>query len=75
MPAVRAQNQGGPNGWGVVTTLGGPNRETGDAFGGAVAVHGSDVVVGAPGKKSQTGAAYVYVVNAGGPGDAGMQPI
>ena len=69
---VRAQNQGGPNGWGVVTTLVGPNGETGDAFGGAVAVHGSNVVVGAPGKNSQTGAAYAYVVNAGGPG--GPQP-
>jgi MYXO-CTERM domain-containing protein len=52
----------------VVTTLVGPNGETGDAFGGAVALHGSNVVVGAPGKNSQTGAAYAYVVNAGGPG-------
>jgi hypothetical protein len=69
---VRAQNQGGPNGWGVVTTLVGPNGESGDAFGAAVAVEGSHVVVGAPGKNSQTGAAYAYMVTAGGPG--GPQP-
>src|SRR5262249_50294974 len=66
---VRAQNQGGPNGWGVVTTLAGPNGEIRESFGSAVAVRGSNVVVGAPGKNAQTGAAYAYLVNAGGPGE------
>ena len=69
---VRAQNQGGPNGWGEVTTLAGPNGEAGDRFGSAVAVGGANVVVGASNKNSLAGAAYVYVVEPGGPG--GPQP-
>ena len=31
-----------------------------DAFGSSVAISGSTVVVGAPGKNSSTGAAYVF---------------
>lgn len=66
---VRAQNQDGPNGWGVVTTLVGPNGAAGDHFGAAVAVGALNVVVGAPQKNAEAGAAYVYLVEPGGPNE------
>jgi hypothetical protein len=47
--------------WSQQATLTASQRAAGDSFGVSVAVSGSTAVVGASGKNSQTGAAYVFV--------------
>lgn len=65
---VFSQNQGGPNAWGLVTTLT-AGSVVGDAFGTAVAIDGDIIAVGAPGEDEGTttenGAVYIFRNNAG----------
>jgi len=61
---VFRRNSGGPENWGQVAKLAGEDGELGDQFGQSVAIRGSLVIVGAPGKDKRaitdSGAAYVY---------------
>jgi hypothetical protein len=72
---VFARNAGGADNWGQtdkITTAGGI---AGDRFGYAVALDGGTLVVGAPGEDalgSDSGAAYVFARNVGGPDNWGQ---
>ncbi len=57
---VFARNQGGAENWGLVKQLTASDGALGDSFGPWVALDGDTVVAGAPGKNSNTGAAYVF---------------
>ncbi len=59
MVHVFERDKGGPNNWGVLTLLSGPNTN-GVLFGAAVGLAGDVAVVGAPGWQTNTGAAFVY---------------
>jgi hypothetical protein len=64
------KNLGGPDNWGLATTLVSSNAADGDGFGEAVAIVGDDVMVGAPYTDdlgSGSGSAYVFRRNHGGP--------
>jgi hypothetical protein len=47
--------------WSQQAKLTAPDGAAGDSFGYSVAIYGSTAVIGAPGKNSNTGAAYVFV--------------
>jgi hypothetical protein len=51
--------------WTQKAELTSSDAAAGDYFGWAVGIHGSTVVVGAPDKNSNTGAAYVFVLTGG----------
>ncbi|MBI2953780.1 MAG: FG-GAP repeat protein [Chloroflexi bacterium] len=63
---VFARNENGPDNWGQVKKLTASDAATGDYFGESVAMDGDTIVVGADGKASNQGAAYVFVRNQGG---------
>ena len=48
------------NSWGQVARLSGPNASPGDAFGAAIALRGSEVLIGSPGANHGVGVAYRY---------------
>ena len=66
------RNAGGAGNWGQVKKLIAGDAAAGDYFGGSVAISGDTVVVGAYGKNSYAGAAYIYERNAGGAGNWGQ---
>ena len=66
---VFARNQGGADKWSQVTKRVASDPVAGDRFGASVAISGDTLVVGAPAKASDAGAAYVFARNWGG-GDA-----
>src|SRR5437660_2404787 len=59
------RNQGGADTWGQVKKLIASDGVQGDSF-GAVGIDGDTVVVGAGGKNTSTGAAYIFERNQGG---------
>lgn len=61
------RNQGGPDAWGLVTTLIAADGAGGDFYGSAVAVDGDTILIGANQWWSQPGAVYIYYRNQGGP--------
>jgi hypothetical protein len=63
---IYARNQGGADNWGQVKKLSASDTVSPDAFGFSVGIDGDTIVVGAPGKNSQTGAAYIFARNQGG---------
>jgi uncharacterized protein (DUF2345 family) len=69
---VFERNAGGTNNWGQVKKLRAGDRATGDLFGAAVSINRDTVVVGANGKVSGRGAAYVFERDAGGAGNWGQ---
>src|SRR6202011_4785785 len=60
------RNKGGVDNWGQVKELTASDAVQGDEFGEKVAINGDTVIVGAPFKNSQTGAAYIFERNQGG---------
>jgi len=68
------RDQGGPDAWGEVVKLTASDPEFEDWFGLAVAIDGDTVVVGAQwadGTETNSGAAYVFERDAGGPDNWG----
>lgn len=61
------RNQGGPDAWGLVASLIAADGAGGDFYGGAVAVDGDTILIGANQWYSKPGAVYVYYRNQGGP--------
>ncbi len=64
------RNEGRPNNWGEVTKILASDGAAGDRFGRSVAISGDTVVVGAyldDDKGSNSGSAYIYDRNNGGP--------
>jgi hypothetical protein len=57
---IFSRNQGGSNAWGEVTEFTVPTGMPGDDFGDSIAVNGSTIIVGSPGRNSRAGAAFVY---------------
>src|ERR1700693_3721826 len=57
---VFSRNEGGAENWGQVQELTASDAAQGAGFGQAVGISGDTVVVGASGKNSSTGAAYVF---------------
>jgi hypothetical protein len=64
---VYYRNQGGPDAWGQVAILTASDGAYGDFYGGAVAVDGDTIMVGANQWYTKPGAVYVYYRNQGGP--------
>jgi hypothetical protein len=68
---VFERNQGGPNAWGQTAYLTATDGAEGDWFGGAVAIDGDTIVVGADDEDgsgyTDRGSAYVFERNHGGP--------
>ncbi len=60
------RNQGGAEHWGQVQKLTASDAAANDYFGYSVSINGDTVVVGAYGKNSGTGAAYIFERNQGG---------
>ncbi len=79
---VFQRQQGGANQWGQTAKLTASDAQGGDQFGGAVAVSGDVIVIGARGEdggagdpNSYAGAAYVYQRDWGGPDRWGQAQI
>jgi hypothetical protein len=66
------RNNGGGNNWGQLKILTASDAAAGDAFGDSVSISGDTVVAGAPGKNSNTGAAYVFDRNNSGANNWGQ---
>jgi hypothetical protein len=64
---VYYRNQGGPDAWGQVAILTASDGAYGDFYGGAVAVDGDTIMIGANQWWLKPGAVYVYYRNQGGP--------
>src|SRR5712691_6750086 len=60
------RNQGGAENWGQVKKLTASDAAGGDDFGSSVAINADTVMVGAWGKNSSAGAAYIFERNQGG---------
>jgi hypothetical protein len=74
---VFERDQGGAGNWGEVKKLVAADDANGDEFGISVAVSGDNIVVGAfrsDASGTQSGAAYLYSRDAGGPGKWGQLP-
>ncbi|GGM95407.1 hypothetical protein GCM10010967_31040 [Dyadobacter beijingensis] len=78
---VYEKNAGGSENWGLVKKIAPGIRALGDVFGGAVAIDGDVLVVGATGEKEDaselvplayTGAAYIYRKDQGGANNWGQ---
>ncbi len=63
---IFARNEGGPNNWGQLGKIVAADRVANDVFGQSVDILGDVLVVGASGKDSNTGAAYVFAKDEGG---------
>ncbi len=74
---VYSRHAGGPNNWGLTNVIT-PSDSTagnGDGFGSALAISGSTLIVGAgtgDGNSDQTGTAYIFERNVGGPDNWGQ---
>lgn len=66
------RDQGGAGNWGQVKKLAASDAAASDYFGLSVSIDGDTVVVGAEGKNSFTGAAYIFERNQGGAGNWGQ---
>ena len=69
------RNAGGPDNWGQVVKLLASDAAAYDIFGTSVAISGDTVVIGAAGNDdagSDSGAAYIFERNAGGPNNWGQ---
>ena len=66
------RDAGGADNWGQVKKLTAGDAAAYDRFGVSVAISGDTVVVGAYGKNSDAGAAYIFERNAGGAGNWGQ---
>src|SRR5207302_129505 len=60
---IFSRNQGGADNWGQVQKLTASDGAANDRFGRSVALSDDAIVVGADGKNSYTGAAYVFEIN------------
>ena len=60
------RDQGGPDSWGEAKKIIASDGVANDRFGSSVCIDGDSVVVGASGKDSWTGAAYVFERHSGG---------
>jgi choice-of-anchor B domain-containing protein len=60
--------------WEAAGTLTAADRQGGDRFGTALAIAGSRVAVGAPGRERRTGAAYVFAAQGGAWREEGTLP-
>lgn len=78
---IYEKNSGGTDNWGLVKKITPVIREFADVFGASVAIDGDLIVVGATGERedaselvplSNTGAAYIYRKDQGGPGNWGQ---
>ncbi len=72
---VYQRNAGGPDNWGLVKKLTALDAGSGDDFGYSVAISADTAVVGAPdadGDESNSGSAYVFRRDAGGPSNWGQ---
>jgi PKD repeat protein/uncharacterized membrane protein len=65
------RDQGGGDNWGLVTKLLASDGAANDRFGWSLSLSGDVLVVGAPGKDSYAGAAYIYYRDQGGPDNWG----
>ncbi len=63
---IFGRNQGGAGNWGQVKKLTASDAANNDSFGSSVAINGDTAVIGALGKNSNVGAAYVFERNQGG---------
>jgi len=63
---IFGRNQGGTENWGQIKKLTSSDIAFNDEFGASVAINADTVVVGALGKNSNTGAAYIFGRNQGG---------
>lgn len=66
------RNEGGADNWGWVKTFALTTPLAGDEYGAAVDLFSGRAVVGAPGRSSQRGAAYLYGLNQGGADNWGL---
>ena len=66
------RNQGGPDNWGQVKILTASDGAANDFFGNSLEISADTVVVGASGKNSNTGAAYIFDRNQGGANNWGQ---
>jgi hypothetical protein len=72
---VFERDHGGPDSWGQTAKLIAPDGDEDDYFGGAVAIHGDTIAVGAfwgDTTTFMTGAVYLFQRNQGGPGAWGL---
>lgn len=69
---VYERNQGGSDNWGQVKKLTASDAAANDVLGGAVSISADTIVVGANGKNSGTGSAYIFKRNQGGTGNWGQ---
>jgi len=72
---VFERNAGGPDNWGQIKKLTASDAAAGDEFGGAVAIRGNMILVGAAADDdggTDSGSAYVFERNAGGPDNWGQ---
>jgi hypothetical protein len=72
---IFGRNQGGPDNWGQVQKLTASDAAQNDGFGNSVGIGGDTVVVGAIGRNSSTGAAYIFGRNHGGADNWGQVQI
>jgi len=67
--SIYQQNKGGPDAWGLVTTLMDPVGSANDLFGCSVAISGDTLIVGAShafGSRAASGEVFIYRRNEGG---------
>lgn len=73
---IFGRNVGGTSNWGMLKKFTGSTTQGGDNFGTSVTLYrGEYVIVGAPGKGSNIGAAYVYFRNQGGADNFGESAV
>jgi len=72
---VFERNHGGADNWGEVQKLTASDGKVADYFGQSVGISGDTVVIGAPGRNTGAGAAYVYGRNRGGANNWGEVKI
>ncbi|MCO6511583.1 MAG: hypothetical protein J5I65_12395 [Aridibacter famidurans] len=61
------RNQGGAENWGLISKLQASDATAGNEFGYSVAINGDTAVVGSIGDAGNTGSAYIFGRNTGGP--------
>ncbi len=72
---VYSRNQGGADSWGQVAEITATGGVATDFFGGSVAIDGDTIAIGASGKDSDRGAAYLYGRNVGGMDGWGLTAV
>ncbi|QQS40114.1 MAG: FG-GAP repeat protein [Acidobacteriota bacterium] len=61
------RNRGGADNWGLISKLHASDAAAGNEFGYSVSINGDTAVVGSIGDAGNTGSAYIFSRNAGGP--------